>query len=139
MKRGFRHWSNTRKRVGERRGRPVLLGLAAAVILLALMITGIACLIGNGTLPVERAGMIGKGCFALASFLGCLLAAKRASKRKLVWAVIVGILFLLLSCGTNLLINGAEGCRLWIPAASCLLSVFIAVLLSNRTKGYGYR
>ena len=139
MRKGLRNWNKSRGRGGKRIGNRVLLGLAGSSILFIGYLSGISYLIGNGTLPIEKASLIGKAGLALASFVGCFLAAKLSEKKRLLNAAIVGCLLLIISSGMNGLLNGMDSIRIWIPTAICACSVLTASWFSIWTKGNHYK
>lgn len=124
---------------GERCGLRLLPGLAAAGIVLTGLISIAAYLMIQGVIPVRGAALLGKLCFALASFAGCWMAARKSNTGKLLAAAITGCLLLALIMAGAALGRGPISFRLLPPCAIALGTTLLGALLGARRRGRGYR
>lgn len=138
----MRHFQKNRsgriQRKGTDRAGRILFGLFLTAAALLLLLCGFAWAIHRGSLPIESASWIGKGCFTAALLIGCRLSVRRGERHRLLKTAVVGIgsltiLYVLIST------FGQTGpIRFWIPSGLCAGAILVSAAISGNKKSHGY-
>lgn len=126
-------------RAGERSGLRPLPGIAAAGFVLLVLLSAASCLMKENLIPVNRAPLLGKLSFALATAVGCGTAARCSAKGKLLAAAAAGFALLAVTAVCFALRRDAEPIRIAAPLAITVGAGLLGLAMGARVRSRGYR